>query len=621
MRSRHGPGEGALTSVRDAGGLKRLLVGEPIPSHLAHHERFGKSTGLAILSSDALSSVAYATEEILRTLLIAGTASLWLVTPIGCVIAALMLVIAFSYRQTILAYPSGGGAYKVAGENIGAVAGLVAAAALLLDYVLTVAVSIAAGVAACTSAFPEWQQDRVALSLVFLAILTVGNLRGIRESGRIFSLPTYFFLGGMGILLAVGGYKGLTGGIAAVPATAAASSAAPLTLFLILRAFANGCTALTGIEAISNGVPAFRPPETKNAVATLLVMIACAITCFLGVTLLAHAYNIVPATDETVISQLNRAILGRGTPYYAIQAVTTLILILAANTAFADFPRLASLVARDGYLPRQFANQGDRLAFSNGIIVLATLAAVLLVAFHGDTHALIPLYMLGVFVSFTLSQTGMVLKASRERKRGWRLGMLINGVGAVLTSIVLVVVCVTKFREGAWIIVALIPLMVFQFLAIQRHYRRVALQLSLKDDSVTPKRHNVVIVPIGGVHRAVVQALDYARTLSDDIRAVYVDVDPGATAEIRGSWERWGRGIRLEILASPLRSIMTPLLEYVALANDDRPSDFITVLLPEFVPAEWWHHLLHNQRALLIKGAFLFRRNVIVTSVPYHLKD
>ena len=606
-------------------GLKRLLVGRRIPSHLAHRERFGISTGLAILSSDALSSVAYATEEILRTLLIAGTASLWFVTPIGCVIAGLMLVIAFSYRQTIMAYPNGGGAYRVAGENIGVVAGLVAAAALLLDYVLTVAVSIAAGVAAITSAFPAWHDHRVALSLGFLTILTIGNLRGIRESGRIFAAPTYVFLGGMAALLAVGTFKAFAGGVATVPAEVAPlipTGAAPLTIFLVLRAFANGCTALTGIEAISNGVPAFKPPEARNAATTLLVMIACAVTCFMGVTLLAHAYHVVPAAEETVISQLNRAIFGgRGTAYFVIQAATTMILVLAANTAFADFPRLASIVARDRFLPRQLANLGDRLAFSNGIVMLSVLAGILLVAFHGDTHALIPLYMLGVFVSFTLSQAGMVVKARRERKAGWRVGAVVNGVGAVLTAVVLIVVCVTKFGEGAWIIVALIPLLVLHFLAVHRHYENVAGQLSLEDVKVPGKRRSIVIVPIGGVHRAVVRALEYARTLSGDVRAVYVDVDPHATAEIRELWGEWGRGVRLEILASPFRSVTEPLLEYIELIDGESPDTFITVLLPEFVPARWWHHLLHNQRALLIKGALLFRHKVVVTSVPYHLEE
>ena len=607
------------------GALKHLLVGKPIPSHQAHQERYTKSTGLAILSSDALSSVAYATEEILRTLLIAGTASLWLVTPIGCVIAGLMLVIAFSYRQTIYAYPGGGGAYRVARENIGTVAGLVAAAALLLDYVLTVAVSIAAGVAAITSAFPDWHVNTVELALLFLALIMVGNLRGIRESGRIFSVPTYFFIGSMGMLLIVGVFKVLTGDVASMVATSTVyvpPETASLSIFLVLRAFANGCTALTGIEAISDGVPAFKPPEAKNAAITLVVMTGCAVLLFMGVTLLAGAFQIVPRHEETVISQLNRAILGgRGVFYYMVQAATTMILVLAANTAFSDFPRLASIIARDKFLPRQLANQGDRLAFSNGIVMLSCLSGVLLVAFGGDTHALIPLYMLGVFVSFTLSQAGMVIKWRRERKPGWRLGSFISGLGATLTLIVLFVVAITKFQEGAWIIIVLIPILVVHFLAIHRHYEKVAQQLSLKGLDVSGHKHNTVIVPIGGVHRAVVQALEYARTLSDDVRAIYVDVDPHATQEIREDWSRWGKGIRLEILASPFRSVMEPLLEYIELTNDERPGDFITVLLPEFVPSRWWHHLLHNQRALLIKGALLFRPNIVVTSVPYHLHD
>jgi amino acid transporter len=600
-------------------------VGRPIPSHQAHHERYTKSTGLAILSSDALSSVAYATEEILRTLLIAGTASLWLVTPIGCVIAGLMLVIAFSYRQTIYAYPGGGGAYRVARENIGTVAGLVAAAALLLDYVLTVAVSIAAGVAAVTSAFPAWHVNTVELALGFLALIMLGNLRGIRESGRIFSVPTFFFLGSMGMLLLVGAYKVLTGDVAPIATTSVPfvpAETASLSIFLVLRAFANGCTALTGIEAISDGVPAFKPPEAKNAAITLLVMAGCAVVLFMGVTLLAGAFHIVPRNEETVISQLNRAILGgRGAFYYMVQAATTMILVLAANTAFSDFPRLASIIARDKFLPRQLANQGDRLAFSNGIVMLSCLSGVLLFAFGGDTHALIPLYMLGVFVSFTLSQAGMVIKWRRERKPGWRFAAFLNGFGATLTLIVLFVVAITKFREGAWIIIVLIPVLVAHFLAIHRHYEKVAQQLSLKGLEVSEPKHNTVIVPIGGVHRAVVQALDYARTLSDDVRAIYVDVDPHATKEIREDWSRWGKGVRLEILASPFRSVMEPLLEYIELTNDERPNDFITVLLPEFVPARWWHHLLHNQRALLIKAALLFRPNIVVTSVPYHLHD
>ena len=399
-----------------------------------------------------------------------------------------MLVIAFSYRQTIHAYPGGGGAYFVARENIGTVAGLVAAAALLLDYVLTVAVSIAAGVAAITSAFPAWHVNTVELSLGFLVLIAIGNLRGIRESGRIFSAPTYFFLGGMGVLLIVGAYKAFTGQIVAARSRRddrhPAGNGLALDLFLVLRAFANGCTALTGIEAISNGVPAFKPPEARNAAITLLIMIACAVTCFMGVTLLADAFHVIPRHDETVISQLNRAILGgRGMLYYMVQAATTMILVLAANTAFSDFPRLASIIARDRFLPRQLANQGDRLAFSNGIVMLSCLAGVLLVVFGGDTHALIPLYMLGVFVSFTLSQAGMVLKWRRERKPGLahrgvhqRSRRDAHADRAVRRR-------VTKFREGAWIIIVLIPVLVAHFLAIHRHYDKVAQQLSLKGTS------------------------------------------------------------------------------------------------------------------------------------------
>ncbi|HVQ29433.1 MAG TPA: APC family permease, partial [Vicinamibacteria bacterium] len=380
----------ALSSV------KQILVGRPIPSNLAHHERLSKTTGLAVLSSDALSSVAYATEEIVRTLILAGASALWLSTPIGFVIAGLLLVVAFSYRQTIHAYPNGGGAYVVAKENIGDLAGLVAAGALLIDYVLTVAVSIAAGVAAVTSALPQWHVNRVEWCLAFLALIAVGNLRGVRESGRIFAVPTYFFLAMMLCLIAAGMWRWAWGDIVVAPAEDVPMHAGTtaLTAFLVLRAFANGCTAMTGVEAVSNGVPAFRPPEAKNAAATLLAMAGLAVTLFVGITLLAQAYHVMPREDETVVSQLARSIFdGRGVPYYLVQVATMLILVLAANTAYSDFPRLASIVARDKYLPRQFMNQGDRLAFSNGIVVLSVLAGVLMVAFGGDTHALIPLYM------------------------------------------------------------------------------------------------------------------------------------------------------------------------------------------------------------------------------------
>jgi amino acid transporter len=617
-----------MSQASALGSLKQLLVGKPIPSHLAHHERLSKVTGLAVLSSDPLSSVAYATEETVRTLMLAGVGALALSIPIGVVIAFLLLVVAFSYRQTIHAYPGGGGAYIVAKDNLGVYPGLVAGAALLVDYVMTVAVSIAAGVAALISAFPRLQEDRVALSLGFIAIIAVGNLRGLRESGRIFAVPTYFFLATILALIAAGAFRAVTGQVAAVvPAgTPTPSGVATLSTFLVLRAFANGCTAMTGVEAVSNGVPAFKPPEARNAAATLVIMAFLCVTLFMGITLLAHAYHVIPLEEsapgyETVVSQLARGVFGgRGALYYAVQAATMLILVLAANTAFQDFPRLASILARDRYLPRQFMNQGDRLAFSNGIVVLSVLAGILIVAFGGDTHALIPLYMVGVFISFSLSQGGMVVKWRRERGEGWRGHAFFNFVGAVLTSLVLVVVTLTKFTEGAWLIVVLIPVLVLWFRSIHRHYQGVGAQLSLQGWVPEERRRNTVLVPIGGVHRAVMTAVQYAKTLSPDVRAVYVDVDPRVTAEIRKQWAEWGQGVPLVVLDSPYRSLMEPLLEYIEDVEGEHPDDFVTILLPEFVPARWWHHLLHNQRALLIKGALLFKPNTVVTSVPFHLR-
>jgi amino acid transporter len=611
------PEEGLLSQ------FKRFVVGKPIPAHLAHHERLSRFTGLAVLSSDALSSVAYATEEILRVLILAGAAALSPATPIAFVIAGILAIVVFSYRQTIHAYPNGGGAYIVAKENLGELPALVAAAALLIDYILTVAVSIAAGVAAITSAFPQWHVNRVEMTLAFVLLLMLGNLRGIRESGQIFAIPTYFFIFTTLVLIAVGILRVATGDVHPVQVPdPVASENVRLTMFLVLRAFANGCTAMTGVEAVSNGVPAFKPPEAKNAAATMLMMAGLSITMFLGITLLAQAYQIGPSERETVVSQLARGVFGdRGVAYYAVQAATMLILVLAANTAYADFPRLASILARDRYVPRQFMNQGDRLAFSNGIVGLSVFAGILLVVFGGDTHALIPLYMIGVFVSFTLSQAGMVLRWRRERGRGWRHSAAINGAGALVTGVVLVVVAMTKATEGAWIILLLIPLQVLLFKVTRRHYDVVASQLTLRGWQRQRKRHNTVLVPISGIQRAVVEAIDYARTLSKDVRAVYVNIDPSATEHVKRDWEQWGDGVPLIVLQSPYRSLMEPLLEYIEQASGERPDDYVTVVLPEFVPARWWHHLFHNQRALLIKGALLFKPKTVVTSVPFHLRQ
>jgi len=605
--------------------IKRLIVGAPIPSSLAHHERFSRVTGLAVLSSDPLSSVAYATEEILRVLAFGGVAALSLVTPIGAVIATMLAIVVFSYRQTIYAYPGGGGAYIVAKDNLGRLPSLIAAAALLIDYVLTVSVSIAAGVAAITSALPSWRLNPVELSLVFVVILMMGNLRGVRESGRLFAAPTYFFIVSILAMLTVGAWRYLTGTVAAAPIPVSplplgAGGIASLGMFRILTAFSNGCTAMTGVEAVSNGVPAFRPPESRNAAATLVAMAVMSITMFMGITLLAHAYGIVPSESETVVSQIARNTFGdRSLFYYAVQSATMLILVLAANTAYADFPRLASIVARDRFLPRQFMNQGDRLAFSNGILILSALAAILLVAFGGDTHALIPLYMIGVFVSFTLSQAGMVLHWRRLGGRGWRSSAAINAFGAVVTGIVLLIVATTKAFEGAWIVIVMIPLLVAIFEVTRRHYDHVATELTLRDWRPAPFTHHTVLVPIGGLQRAVVQALRYARTLSLDVRAVYVNIDPGATEAIQQQWGEWGQDVELIVLESPYRSLMEPLLEYIEQVQAQRPDGYVTVILPEFVPKRIWHHLLHNQHALLIKGALLFKPNVIVTSVPFHL--
>ena len=602
--------------------FKRLLVGKPIPSHLAEHERLSRVTGLAVLSSDALSSVAYATDFIVATLVVAGIGAMRYAIPIGVVITSLLAVVAFSYRQTIHADPTGGGAYTVARENIGRRAGLIAAASLLVDYTLTVSVSIAAGVLAITSAAPELGPFRVELCLLFLALLTVGNLRGVRESGRIFAVPTYLFVIGIFTLIAAGLFRYATGSLVPIIPVEAHAATKPLTALLLLTAFANGCTAMTGVEAVSNGVPAFRPPESRNAASTLVAMAALAITMFLGITVLAHLYRVIPTSGESGISQLGRAVFGSGTVlYYLVQVATTLILVLAANTAYADFPRLASIVSRDGFLPRQFMNQGDRLAFSNGILVLSAFAAVLIALFHGNTERLLPLYMIGVFISFTLSQAGMVIHWRLTRQPGWKTSAFINGFGACVTGIVLLIVAVTKTLEGAWIVLLLIPLIVMTFRATRQHYDHVAAQLTLRGYEPQARVRNTVLIPIGGVQRAVVEALRYAETLSDDVRAVFVDTDAVATAQVQRQWITWGGRVRLVVLPSPYRSVLEPLLEYIELVQGERTDDYITVILPEFVPKHWWQQLLHNQRALLIKGALLFRKNTVVTSVPFHLRE
>jgi amino acid transporter len=601
--------------------LKRFLVGTPLPTAQARHERLGKATALAVFASDALSSVAYATEEILLVLVIAGAAALSYSLPIAFAIAILIAIVVSSYRQTILAYPQGGGAYIVSKDNLGTVSGLIAAAALMIDYVLTVAVSVAAGIAAVTSAVPALFRYRVWLCVVGVVAIAVANLRGIRESGQIFAVPTYLFIGSLFGLVVYGSVGAVFDFIGEAPYPPHPPGLEGIGLFLILRAFAAGCAALTGVEAVSDGVPALKPPEAHNARVVLTWLGIVLIALFIGISFLSYDFGIRPRQDETVISQLARHVFGTGAAYYEIQLVTMLILLLAANTSFADFPRLAFFLARDRFIPRQFGTQGDRLVFSNGIVILGGLAALLLVIFRGDTHALIPLYAVGVFISFTLSQSSMVRRWLRLRSEGWWWRAALNGVGAAVTGLVMVTIAVTKFSHGAWIVLLLIPTLVAVFLAIHRHYDDVAAQLSLEDFAPPPAMTNTVLVLVGDLHKGIVRAIQYAQTLSPSAKAVYVETDPERTRRLEERWGKWGLGAPLIVLNSPYRSILGPLMDYIEQLQRQRgDTHVVTIVLPEFIPARWWQQILHNQTALLIKGQLLFRKNVVVTDVPHHLR-
>lgn len=658
--------------------LKRLLVGRALRSEQAAHERLNKKTALAVFSSDALSSVAYSTEAILLVLVAAGSAALIYLPPIALGLTVLLAILVLSYKQTIHAYPSGGGAYIVAKDNLGTQAGLVAAGSLLVDYILTVAVSVSAGVAAIISAaqgtrFAFLQNHRVLICIFFVAFIAVINLRGVRESGAVFAGPTYLFILSMLALIVVGFvryygdhqvmtapeqlyYDPSVGNVAHHLLTSSA------LLWLLLRAFAAGCTALTGVEAISNGIPAFKAPESNNAATTLAWMAVIMTTLILGTGFLAYKIQAHPiGPEETLVSSMARFTFGKGPIYLIIQAATAGILVLAANTSFADFPRLASLLAADRFLPRQLASRGDRLVFSNGILILALLASGLIVLFGGSEQAMLPLYALGVFISFTLSQSGMVIhwlrlrRADEARKRikeqeeldrtetgdagvasheserleaidrdlagNWILSIAVNGAGATITFLVLIVIAVTKFTHGAWAVLLLIPLLVMMFRAIRKHYIEIAGQLSTEGlQPLAATRLHQVLVPISGIHRGVIYAFEYAKSIAPGrVTAVYVDFNEEATAKLREKWAVWGEGVSLVVLQSPYRSLTRPLLRFVERTARQSEDDLITVLLPEFVPAKWWHQLLHNQSSLLLKGALLFKKGIIVTSVPYHL--
>lgn len=600
--------------------LKQLLVGRPLDTSEAHEQRLTKVAALTVFSSDSLSSVAYATEEILLALVMAGAASFNLLMPASMMIIGLLFIVVISYGQTLEAYPNGGGAYTVAKENLGVNAGLVAAAALLIDYVLTVAVSTAAGIAAITSAVPALVPYRVALCLTAIFVIMWANLRGVKESAAIFAGPVYLFILGA-YAVTIGSFFVSGGSPAATEHMQTAGSAVEtFSFFLLLRAFASGCTALTGIEAVANGVQAFQKPAPHNARITQMVMGVLLGTLFLGISYSTNLHSLHPSETETILSQLNRLVFGSGTVYYVIQAATMAILVLAANTAFADFPRLSSIIAKDRFLPTQFANQGDRLVFSNGIIFLGIAAGVLVILFDGDVHKLIPLYTVGVFVAFTLSQIGMVEHWRHERGKGYRWRMVLNAVGGITTTVVLVIVAAVKFMHGAWVVLVAMPLFVMMFLRIRRHYFEVATQLSVATyDRLSTIKHTVV-VPVPGVNRASLGAIEYARSLSDDVLAVQVNVDSDDPEKLEAQWQNWVKDVPLVVLNSPYRSILKPLLGFIDEMGQFRKNDIVTVLLPEFVPSKWWHRLLHNQNGLILRGALSFKPNVVVTSVRHHMK-
>ncbi len=607
--------------------LKNVLIGTPLPTRQLAEKRLNKIRALAAFSPDALSSIAYANQEIYLGLVVAGSAGLGLAWPIGLAIIGILIVVAISYNQTVHAYPSGGGSYIVARANLGTLPGLIAAGALLLDYLLCAAVSLTAGVDAIASAFPALLPYKITIALVLLGLIMLANLRGLRETGTLMAVPVYLFLFTYIPMLVYGGIRLMIDGPTQL-AYVAPAPVQPLTLFLILHTFATGCTALTGIEAISNGVPAFKAPESKNAGQTLNAMAVLMGILFIGSIGLTQFFGIIAQPQETILSALARHLLGSGPAYIVIQVSTLLILAVAANTSFADFPRLSAILARDGFLPRQFTGLGDRLVFANGIVFLAIATGVLIVTFGGNSHMLIPLFAIGAFLAFTLSQAGMVVHWIRERSPNWKVKAFLNGLGAVATATTLVVISVSKFREGAWITLLLIPLAVVAFLRVRTHYTSVGRQLSMRGlpPDIKPFRPLRIVVPVSGVHRGIIDAMDLAQSISKDVTAVYVELEPGAGERILKDWRCWWPDVPLVILPSPYRSVIQPLLDY--LDEDDRNHNdgtLAAVVLPEFIPARWWQALLHNQTSLMLRSALLYRRRTlgfqrIIIDVPYHLK-
>ena len=617
--------------------LKATVIGKPIFSKNEIHERLNKIKALAVFGSDAISSCAYATEASLVVLMVAGNGALHISFFTALAIALLLSMVAFSYRQTVYAYPNGGGSYNVSRQNLGQTAGLVAAAALLIDYIMTVAVSIAAGTAAVTSALiaagfssqiahltavlPPFFNLNVIFSLVFIGLMTLGNLRGIREAGAIFAIPTYLFIISFSIMLVIGIIKVFTHTLTPVTPPPILPVLEPVTLWLILRAFSAGAVAMSGTEAISNGVPIFKPNESKNAATTLTIMATLLGVFFVGVSFLSNHIGLVPG-NQTIVSQVALSVFGQNVFYYIFQIATMGILVVAANTAFADFPRLSSVLARDNYLPHIFGNRGDRLAFSTGIIFLGTVSALLLVVFKGNVDSLIHLYAVGVFLAFSMSDTGMVVHWWKTRGKGWKTSILINGADAILTTSILIIVIITKFLYGAWIIILLIPMIIPLFLFIHKHYNRVAEQLRLLSMQSPPPQtiEHSILMPIDDVNYASLRAMSFARTICKDITALHIATDAARAEKIQQKMQTYAPDIKLVIIESPLRAFMRPLLTYVDMHHRQHPHGFVTIVLPEFITAHWWERFLHNRTAEHLTQAFKRHPNIAVVNVPYLLK-
>lgn len=611
------------------------LIGHPLPTADAPHQTISKTVGLAVFGADALSSIAYAPQETLVILAAAGSQAFGYAFPISLIITVLLAIVTISYQQTIHAYPSGGGAYTVVKENLGVTSALVAGAALMLDYILLAAVAISSGVAQIVSAIPALYEYRVALAVAFLILIAIANLRGVKESGNTFAAPTYFFLGMTVLTVAVGFYKYLTGslGIVIDPPHMETLHTEPITLFLLLRAFSNGTTALTGVECISNGVKAFKEPRAHNAALTMIWMSGILGVLFISMTFLLGQIGAIPAESETVVSQLARTVFGsRGLLYVGTIIATTIILVLATNTAFADFPRLSAIVAEDGFMPRQLAYRGSRLVFSRGIVTLTAIAATLIVIFNASVTALIPLWAVGVFLSFTLSQLGMARhwwragihkdeKVLEQGDKGWQWKLAVNGIGALCTALVTLIFAVTKFTDGAWIIVLLLPAMVISFFAVHRHYQSLARDLSLDNFGEPPPfiRHRVVM-PVAGIHRGTLEALQYARSLSDDVTVVHILLDPEQRKVVENKWKLWGKNVRLVIIESPYRTFLEPFLGYVDdLSKIAQPNERLTIVVPQFNAKRRWHNILHTQTAFWLRFALLRKRGIVITEVPYQV--